>query len=78
MKNIKLIALLFPWFIIGVLLYIHWHYRLVQIIYLDTKKEECIKASGQYVLRDWSWNDDNSNYKATCTQPEKKLWEIQL
>ena len=49
-----------------------------KIIYLDTKKNECIKIGGEYDVRDFSWQDDGSDYRATCSQPEKQLWEIKL
>jgi len=47
-------------------------------IYLDNKKDECIKEGGQYSVYDYSMKDDNSDYRAVCKIPEYKLWEIKL
>jgi len=49
-----------------------------KIIYLDEKKDECIAQKGEYNLRDWSMEDDGSDYRATCKIPEHTIWEIKL
>ena len=40
------------------------------------KMKECIKAGGQFSIRDWSLRDDGSDYRATCKIPEHYLWKI--
>ena len=43
-------------------------------ITIPDKMEECISQGGQFSLRDWSWKEDNSEYKIRCLLPVKELF----
>lgn len=44
----------------------------------NEKMKECIKAGGEYDIRDWSMRDDGSDYRMTCKIPERKLWQYKF
>ena len=46
------------------------------IIEIPEKMTECIEQGGQFSLRDWSWRNNNSEYKMRCVSPERELFFI--
>jgi len=42
------------------------------------KMKECINVGGQFSISDWSWKDDNTDYRMTCKIPEHNLWQYEL
>ena len=43
---------------------------------ISDKMTECIEQGGQLSLKDWSWEEDGSEYKIRCLLPARELFFI--